>query len=217
MSERKRFRARYTHDPGVEVGARVLFHPGVLFEEWSTGVLQRPERLAAVDPRPGDVIKIIEPAPRLGRTWWDVWAEDPAPHVTTVEVILTVIGERVLATPGPIKALLEHLCSEEIRNDVEGAEVAAAVTPWLEARFPGLARAAEIGVGYDEPPEIEAWIEGVACALGHWPYRQVTVPVPPFTFTREPDPKPEPGFLSTTNLRVRPDAVNRLYGGHRAN
>lgn len=215
MSKRMRFRARYAEDPGVAVGARVLFDPAVLVEEWSTGVMQRPVRLSATEPRPGNVLRVIAPRPQDGRDWWEVWAEDPAPHVTTVEVMLTVMGDVVLATPGRVKALLEHLASQEIRNDLEAAEVASGCMNWLHTMFPGLSRASEYVPRYSDVERAEAWADGVAAALGYWPDREVTVPVPPIVFTREP--RYAAGLNMSANLRVRPDAVNRLFGGHRAN
>lgn len=219
-----RFRARYAEDPKMRVGQRVVFNPDALVEEWSMGVLQRPIRLTAVEPRPGDVIKTIDPRPQDGRDWWEVWAEDPDRLASTVGAVLTVIGRRVLAPAADVKALLEHLCSDTIRNDMEGAEVAAAVTPWLAEKFPGLAYAEEFMPDYDGrvhdwqtlPALYDAWQDGVAAALGYrLPEREVMVPVPPFTFTRARTMRNLSEFSG--NLHIRPDVLNRLHGGSRAN
>jgi hypothetical protein len=144
-----------------------------------------------------------------------VWAEDPAPHVTTAEVVLTILGPTMLATPGRVKALLEHLASNAIRNDVEAGEVAAACIPWLAVRFPGVARAVEVMPSSTDPDWYEPWVAGVCAGLGHWPNNMVSVPAPPFAFIRED--KSLDGIKMSGNLHVRPDTINRLYGGHRAN
>lgn len=206
--ERKRFSARYTRDPRLAVGVRHVFPGDRLFEEWSMGARPRPDRIETDTHRPGDVIRVIEPRPQDGRDWWTVWAEDPAPAETPIDVVVTILGPLGLADPDDLLALLEHLSSNEIRNDVEAAEVARACTPWLASRFPRLTRAIREMPRYPEVMYYRAWLDGVQTGLG---YDTVRVPLPPFTFIRE---KRLDSLNLSGNLHVRPDVLNRLGGNN---
>lgn len=213
MSERRRFRARYTDDPAVTVGQRVIFPPANVIEDWSMGARCRPERVEAREPRPGDVLRVVEPQPSLGRPWWDVIAEDPPPFRTTVGVILTILGDRTLAPMTDVRALLEHLANRRLRTDEALAAVAVAVEGWLGDRFPALDRAAKYVPAYDDPALYLPWLDGVIAASGYTD--GVRVPAAPFRLTGGPpvDPMPE----TTPNLRVREDATDQLRRHGRAN
>lgn len=207
-----RFRARLDHV--VSVGDRILVPPEAITEEWDTstggGKSFVPRRVTATVPRPGIVRNVRDRDDKV-----EVMCDDVEPLHAPIGAILTVIGPKYLCEPRDLNRLLDHLAGRRLTTDAQRAAVANAVTPWLRAEFPDLARLFR----WVPPPEYAtvaeyvALMDGIGAALGS--YRLVR-PLP-FEVVVPPSEELPPGLDVSPSLSIRQDAVTRILGRNRAN